>query len=621
MRWRGKNKGIPALVGLAAGSVALALALSWTGLGHQFDNYAYDFLFRLEQPAPWQPGSIILAIDEATMAKYGGNNGIRGALAAGLRHISVARPAAVAVDIILNDATTEEADAQLELAFAETRRLVLASYLLRDGTWSDPLPRFRARAASVGHVHANFDKFDSVDRDAPLMKVSGHTRRWALPLEAFRVSLKAEILESPDELIIGGIRVPSSLHDEFTDGRTLRIRYPPVAMDGIPRISVAELDKAELDSNPALAARFSGKVVFAGVTAQGMGDRWVTPYSNARDMPGIEMNASVYETLAQQRFLVDASWVTVIAGCLALSGLAGIIFYLGSGWLANLGAVGVVLISQAIPAFAFDQSLVWAWLPGTLSALFGVASAATWRHFVVRRDLDRAEHERGRYQKAMQFVTHEMKTPLTAIQGSSELLGRYAQMPEAKRKQMADLINNESKRLAKMIETFLSAERLSAGEMEMKQERFSLPDLIEACTLRARVYAERKQILIDVGSIPPRDLIGDRELMEYAIYNLMTNAVKYSPPATTVRVFGEDERGDRVRLSIQDEGIGMDKKELTKIFEKFYRTKRAEQSGEQGTGIGLSIVEQIVTSHGGVIEVESEPGKGSRFSLLLKRAK
>jgi len=101
----------------------------------------------------------------------------------------------------------------------------------------------------------------------------------------------------------------------------------------------------------------------------------------------------------------------------------------------------------------------------------------------------------------------------------------------------------------------------------------------------------------------------------------MTNAVKYSPPATTVRVFGEDERGDRVRLSVQDEGIGMDKKELTKIFEKFYRTKRAEQSGEQGTGIGLSIVEQIVTSHGGVIEVDSEPGKGSRFSLLLKRAK
>ena len=74
-------------------------------------------------------------------------------------------------------------------------------------------------------------------------------------------------------------------------------------------------------------------------------------------------------------------------------------------------------------------------------------------------------------------------------------------------------------------------------------------------------------------------------------------------------------------VSVIDEGIGMDKKEVSRIFERFYRTRRAEQSGEQGTGIGLSIVEQIVASHGGTIEVESEPGKGSRFSLLLKRVK
>ena len=74
-----------------------------------------------------------------------------------------------------------------------------------------------------------------------------------------------------------------------------------------------------------------------------------------------------------------------------------------------------------------------------------------------------AEHEKTRYQQAMQFVTHEMRTPLTAIQGSSELISRYGSMPEAKRKQMADLINAESKRLARMIETFLSVERLSAG--------------------------------------------------------------------------------------------------------------------------------------------------------------
>ena len=84
-------------------------------------------------------------------------------------------------------------------------------------------------------------------------------------------------------------------------------------------------------------------------------------------------------------------------------------------------------------------------------------------------------------------------------------------------------------------------------------------------------------------------------------------------------VYG-DIRDHELRLSVRDQGIGMDRKEVGRIFEKFYRTSRAEQSGEVGTGIGLSIVEQIVAQHGGRIQVESEPGKGSEFTLVLKQA-
>jgi signal transduction histidine kinase len=213
-----------------------------------------------------------------------------------------------------------------------------------------------------------------------------------------------------------------------------------------------------------------------------------------------------------------------------------------------------------------------------------------------------------------------MRTPLTAIQGSSELISRYGSMPEAKRKQMADVIHSESKRLARMIETFLSVERLTAGQMELKQERFALDELVERCAGRARPLAENKHIEIDTLDIPATELTGDQELMEYAIYNLLTNAVKYSPSHTRVTVYADDDSGDRVRLSIQDQGMGMDEKETARIFEKFYRTKRAEQSGEMGTGIGLSIVAQIVTEHGGKIEVHSAPGKGSKFTLTLRRA-
>jgi signal transduction histidine kinase len=618
--WRATNNSRLILAALMLGTSLLSLALSATALGRQFDNYAYDFLFRLLQPKPWQPSSIVLAIDEATLAKYGGNAGIRAAIADGISKIKPAHPAAVAVDVILAEPSTPEIDARLEEAFRGTPNLILASYLLENSSpglteWTNPIPRFRQHAFAVGHVLANFDDYDSVSREVPLMKVAAHDRRWSLALDAFRAVRKADIVESPADLRVGTTVIPSKLRDDTLDGRTLRVRYPPLSMGRLPRISIAELD-----ANPALTERFTNKVVFVGETALAAGDSWSTPYSNGKTTPGIEMHASEYETLAQQNFLTDAPLLAVIAFCFLLAGAAGAIYAFGSGWLANTEAGLLILTSQAVPALAFSQSVVLLWLPGTLSALLSVATAVLWRNLLLRNALTRSEDEKTRYQKAMQFVTHEMRTPLTAIQGSSELISRYGQMPEAKRKQMAELINAESKRLARMIETFLSVERLSAGQMEMKQERFSLRDLVERCTERARPYAERKQIEIDIETLPPDELLGDRELMEYAVYNLLTNAVKYSPEKTQVRVFGEDNKGGRLRLSIQDQGIGMDKKEVSRIFEKFYRTKRAEQSGEVGTGIGLSIVEQIVTQHGGSIDVESEPGKGSRFTLNLKRA-
>jgi signal transduction histidine kinase len=623
VRWRSGSSAYIILALLVPASAATGLVLSWTSLGLEFDNYAYDFLFRAEPPALWQPSSIILAIDEQTLAQYGGYPvALRGALADGLDRIQAAHPAAVAVDTILSDPGDPALSARLEEAFSRAHNLVLSADLLPDGSgWEEPLPRFRKYAAEVGEAHAALDTYDAISRALPLEKIAGRQRLWALSLAAYRTAHGAEILESQDDLTVGNVRIPSSIRDEahqrhgrlLGDERLMRIRFAPAGL--IPSISVAQLDR-----DPALAMKFAGKVVFAGLTAQtAIRDRWMTP-SSSGVMAGVELHANAYETIARQMFLVDASPVAVAASCLALAACAGLIYVFLAGRVANVAALLLAAASQAIPAAAFARSIVWPWLPGTLSAGLALVLAASWRHLLVRRALVQAGEEKNRYQQAMQFVTHEMRTPLTAIQGSSELISRYGAMPEAKRKQMAELINSESKRLARMIETFLSVERLSAGEMEMKQERFPLAALVERCTERARPFADRKRIEIEISALPPDDLTGDRELMEYAVYNLLTNAVKYSPSNTRVRVFGEDDRGDRVRLSIEDQGIGMDKKEVSRIFEKFYRTKRAEQSGEAGTGIGLSIVEQIVTQHGGSIHVESEPGKGSRFTLVLKRA-
>jgi signal transduction histidine kinase len=209
-----------------------------------------------------------------------------------------------------------------------------------------------------------------------------------------------------------------------------------------------------------------------------------------------------------------------------------------------------------------------------------------------------------------------MRTPLTAIQGSSEIMSRY-NLPDEKRHQLSDMINSESKRLARIIQTFLDVERLAEGQMELKREPFEAAEMVDACMQRVTPLAERKRIGMSLEGTVDGVLVGDRELMEYAFYNLLTNAVKYSPSGTHIRVFSERNGGD-LRLGVQDQGIGMDSKEVQNIFKKFYRTKGAEASGEVGTGIGLSIVEQIVARHGGRIDVSSEPGKGSCFTIVMK---
>ena len=594
---------------LLAGSFVVALTASWTSLGKQIDSDAYDWMFRLYTPRPWRTESILLAIDQPSLNAYGGISHLRKPLADALARISAVSPRTVAVDLILVDQTDPNIDARLEAAMRGTRNLVLACRLLPDGSaWEDPLPPFRAAATALGHVHAEPDSLDTVARTLPLEKATQHDRRWALALEAYRVSRGAQILESPTDLDIGGRVIPSTRES----GRLMRIRYRPPSMKAIPRVSL----KALLD-DPTLAAQFSGKVVFAGVTDQTAARDWLfTPYSDGQPMVGVEIHANAFETIAQGLFLRDAPLWSVLAFSLALVTAAGLAYGRFTGMRANLLAVGILIVAPAAPYWLFTHRIVFSFATPVFSAWLSLVTAGSYQYLVVRRRLHTSDAERDRYRQAMHFVTHEMRTPLTAIQGSSELMSRYA-LSEEKRKQIADLINSESKRLGRMIEMFLSVERLSAGEVELKRETFSAAQLMAGCVQRALPLADQKHIRILTEAAPEDVLLaGDRELMEYAFYNLLTNAIKYSPQRTQVTL-AAGRRNEHACISVQDQGIGMDHQEVKKIFQKFYRTRRAELSGEAGTGIGLSIVEQIVTQHGGTIEVASHPGQGSRFTMIL----
>ncbi len=586
-----------------AGCFAISFGLEQ--LAGRFNNSAYDLMSERSQVS-WQPQSVVVGVDEKTFEQSGGPEARRPILAQALEDLRAAEPKAVALDIILHDPSRHpEDDQRLEDALRATPNLVMPCDRLPSGEWEDPLPRFApSDPRRLGHVEWATDRLDAVTRQIPLEEVAQHQQRWALSLVALSVALGQPIVTATDssDIFVGNLTIPAP---KGVPGRPLLIRY---LRDRIPVVSVLDIAK-----NRDL---IRGKVVFLGETAQTAArDRLQNPYGET--LSGVEAHAQAFETLAHGDFLTFARDYAVFLVSLAIAAWAGLIFALLSGWQAYvLDGLLLLFASYLLPVFLFHQGIVFAYIEPAAAAWLCSIGAAAYQHLYVRRQLERTESERSRYQQAIHWAAHEMRTPLTAIQGSSEIMSRY-KLPEAKGKELSDMINSESKRLSRIIQTFLDVERLADGQMELKREPFEAADLVETCLKRVTPLAERKQIEMTLESAVEGTVLGDRELMAYAFYNLLTNAVKYSPPHTHVRVYG-DAQDDQLRLSVKDEGIGMDHKELKNIFRKFYRTKRAEASGEVGTGIGLSIVEQIVTHHGGRIEVTSEPGKGSCFTIVMR---
>jgi len=586
--------------------MATGMLISLSPPARRVNNIAYDWMTSHRAHPNGIPQSAVVAIDEQTLHS-GGMSAVRSILAEAINKVNAAQPAAVADDVLLADETSDEAgNAELEAALRDAKNLILPCDLVTviDAlAWEDPLPRFARSAVALGHVFREQSQEDGVNRFVPLEEVAGGQKRWALALDAYAAAHGQNITEMlPDGVQVGDLFIPAP----EADGKQMWIRYVP---GGVPVVSALEIDRHR--------DLLRGKAVFVGITAVGAGDRPVTPFGQ---ISGVALHAQIYETIARGRFLTPARNDVEFILCVMFAAAAGLIFGLRSGWQAYGLAAVVLAVSLWTPVKFFDHDRIFPFFEPVFIAWLSVAAAATFQHFFVRRQLRNSESERTRYQQTLQWAAHEMRTPLTAIQGSSEIMTRY-KLPEAKSHELSEMINSESKRLARMIQTFLDIERLADGQMEMKREPFLAADVVETCMQRAGIIAERKKIRMFLDTPVEGTLKGDRELMEYALYNLLTNAVKYSPAETEIHVSTELRAGalhaGELRVAVRDQGIGMDAKEIKNIFKKFYRTKRAEASGETGTGIGLSIVEQIVTQHGGRMEVVSEPGKGSCFTMIV----
>jgi signal transduction histidine kinase len=209
-----------------------------------------------------------------------------------------------------------------------------------------------------------------------------------------------------------------------------------------------------------------------------------------------------------------------------------------------------------------------------------------------------------------------LKTPLTAIQGMSELLSQF-EMSGERRREMHLTINDEAKRLARMIDEYLDLTRLESGARQLRLVPLRIEQLMERALLLLDPVAERAGIKIArqlAPDLPP--ILGDADLIARAVTNLVDNAIKFSPVGSEINVNARAE-GAVVVLEVIDQGCGIAPEFLKHIFEKFYRVPRAANADIPGAGLGLALVREVAELHNGRVIIESRPGTGSIFSLYL----
>jgi signal transduction histidine kinase len=214
-------------------------------------------------------------------------------------------------------------------------------------------------------------------------------------------------------------------------------------------------------------------------------------------------------------------------------------------------------------------------------------------------------------------ASHELRTPLSAIYGAAKTLRRADVLGEDGVERLIGIISSESERLARVIDDILFASHLDSGRLRLASERVDVAALATDVVDSMRPQVEEDvRLELDVPSNDAPVVDVDPTKLRRVLTNLLENAVKYSPEGGSV-VLRVDAADGRLRVHVADEGLGIARAEQERIFEKFYRADPQLARGVGGTGLGLYICRELVQRMGGEIEVDSEPGRGSTFTVEL----
>lgn len=230
-------------------------------------------------------------------------------------------------------------------------------------------------------------------------------------------------------------------------------------------------------------------------------------------------------------------------------------------------------------------------------------------------DLSRAVRVEETRRDFVANVSHELKTPVGAITLLAETMQDAAEDPDAVRR-FADRMQTESRRLSHLVQEIIELSRVQGASALPDAEPVEIDDVVAEAVALNRNFALGSRVEVQVGGATDLRVFGSEAMLTTALSNLISNAISYSDPETRVGVSVRREEGF-VELAVKDEGIGISKENLERVFERFFRVDRARSRETGGSGLGLAIVKHIATDHGGEVSAWSLEGQGSTFTLRI----
>ncbi len=234
---------------------------------------------------------------------------------------------------------------------------------------------------------------------------------------------------------------------------------------------------------------------------------------------------------------------------------------------------------------------------------------------VVKESLKKIEFEKMVRQEFFTNVSHELKTPITSIRGYVELLENDMAANEEMKKEFLYRIKKEAQNMANLINDILMISRLETKEAEVTIKDIRITPLVNEVIASLKPMAAQNNITIEVNCQPLTIKANDGQMKEL-LNNLISNAIKYNKPNGKVNIIIKKE-GNEVIFIVEDTGVGIPEESKARVFERFYRVDKGRSKKMGGTGLGLSIVKHIVNYYGGTIQLESELGKGSKFTVRI----